>query len=165
MTVFATPAYAAENSGKKSFFNELFAPIISIFSHTTSAQSSESATEELGPARVKLLKFLDKKEMAVRVSIPGRDIYLKREVILSKLSAVNDQIRESSVSGEVKDAVSVKFSKIEKILNLDLTESPQDKIKPVVLDTFDGLETFVFSISESDASKILAILESQEINK
>ncbi|MBI4091141.1 hypothetical protein HY419_00145, partial [candidate division WWE3 bacterium] len=59
-----------------------------------------------------------------------------------------------------KETLLAKIDEIGMVFNLDLVESPQDKIKPVILSTLDEIEKMVFEMSEDDAKYILDQLSS-----
>lgn len=167
MMAFSPPnrAYGADASVKKtSFFQRIVDKISSLLGNDSQAQASSSAGRELGESRSNLLKALNKYELLIRVGVSGGDIYLKRETILAKIEKAKELIYKSTLESSHQKVILDRIDELQKVLNEDLVNAPQDKIKPLVLTAFDQLEALVFDMSEDEAAQLLAILHTLQEN-
>ena len=152
---------------KTTFLSSFWAALSNFFSSATRSLSESSASsrkEEFSGSRLKLLELLNKNELYIRVTVSGEDMYLKRELILEKIDDAEEKIKESQFNAAYQEKLLERISGIRKLLNTDLVQSPQDKIKPYVLDSFDDMEALIFSIEDKDADKILEIFESLHLS-
>ncbi len=153
-------AYGADSSVKKpTFFQRIVDKISSLLGTDSEAQASSSAGRELGEARTSLLKTLNKYELLIRVSVSGGDIYLRREILLAKIEKAKELVSKSTISSDHQKVILGSIDELQKVLNEDLINSPQDKIKPLILSMFDQLEALVFEMSEDEAAQLLVILQ------
>ena len=93
----------------------------------------------------------------------GRAIYLHRDEIIARLGSFKGSVEESSMEDATKDEVLSKIDNVLRVLNMDLVDSPQEKIVPQILSALDELEEMVFEISEEDANSILNLISSLDL--
>jgi len=167
LTIFTSQnsALAADFSvnEKPGFFRSFFNKVGSFFSSDSKTYITDNDARELGESQAQLLKLLNKYELAIRVGGSGRAIYLHRDEIIARLGSFKGSVEESSMEDATKDEVLSKIDNVLRVLNMDLVDSPQEKIVPQILSALDELEEMVFEISEEDANSILNLISSLDL--
>lgn len=150
-------------SKDKTFFELFIERISSIFSGSQSAEASDGE-KDLGKERLRLLKALNTHELYVRSSMSGVEMYLAREQSIELLKKVKVAVEDSKLSDKNKIEVVSYIDDMRKVFLMDLVDSPQEKLKSVVLATFDEYEAMVFKLSEDEVASLNTELVKQGVN-
>lgn len=152
----------SENTSK-TFFEIVVDNISKVFSGIGKAEASNEE-KDLGQNRIALLRFLNAHELEVRSGMSGVDLYLKREQGLESLKKIKSAIEASDLSQKNKTEAVSYLEDVKRVYLMDLVDSPQEKLKSLILGNFDQYESMVFKISEDEAKSLLNSLDKEGFN-
>ncbi len=156
----ASPEEYKNSDSRKTFFEIVVDNISKVFSGIGKAEASNEE-KNLGESRVRLLRALNTHELEVRSGMSGVDLYLKRDQGLETLKKVKVSIENSDLSRNHKSEALSYLDDVKKVYLMDLVDSPQEKLKSLILATFDQHEALVFKISEEEAQSLIASLNKE----
>ncbi len=158
-----TRAYAQSSNSdnsSKTFFEIVVDNISKVFSGIGKAEAANEE-KDLGENRIALLRFLNNHELGVRSEMSGVDLYLKRDSALESLKKVKKVIEASDLQDKHKSEAISYLEDVKRVYLMDLVDSPQEKLKSLLLGTFDQYESMVFMISEEDAKGLIELLNKE----